>query len=89
MQVVNKTCKWSRNLLVDFVVMLDLASKVNCVYCSFSQRKIKCLFGLFSNKRISFLAQYEGCFYEKNCPRSNNKKDDYGVKKKSSNVTLS
>ena len=48
-----------------------------------------CLFGLFSSRIISIWAQYESCYYEKNCPRSNNKKDDYGVKKKSSNVTLS
>ena len=48
-----------------------------------------CLFGLFSSRIISIWAQYESCYYEKNCPRSNNKKGDYGVKKKSSNVTLS
>ena len=60
-----------------------------CLLQFLAKKDFKCLFGLFSNRIISFLAQYEGCFYEKNCPRSNNKKDDYGVKKKSSNVTLS
>ena len=53
------------------------------------KERLNVCLAFFSSRIISFLAQYEGCFYEKNCPRSNNKKDDYGVKKKSSNVTLS
>ena len=90
MQVVNNTFKWSGNLSVDFFVVLALASKVNCVYCSFSLRKIQCLFvWLFFLVEYFYLSSVGELLLQKNCPRSNNKKDDYGVKNKSSNVTLS
>ena len=66
MQVVNNTFKWSRNLSVDFVKMLDYASKVNCVYRSFSLRKIRCLFVWpLSSRIIPIWAQYESCYYNK------------------------
>ena len=90
MQVVNNTFKWSGNFPVDFFVTLALASKLNCVYCSFSLRKIQCLFvWLFFLVEYFYLSSVGELLLQKNCPRSNNKKDDYGVKNKSSNVTLS
>ena len=83
------TIKWSRNLSVDFVVMLDLASKLNCVYCSFSPKNFNvCLFGFFWQNNF-YLSSVGELLLQKTALVRMIKKDDYSVKNKSSNVTVS
>ena len=83
------TIKWSRNLSVDYVVMLDLASKLNCVYCSFSPKNFNvCLFGFFWQNNF-YLSSVGDLLLQKTALVRMIKKDNYSVKNKSSNVTVS
>ena len=88
-EIKKKTIKWSRNLSVYFVVMLDLASKLNCVYCSFSPKNFNvCLFGFFWQNNF-YLSSVGELLLQKTALVRMIKKDDYSVKNKSSNVTVS
>ena len=89
LKLKKNTIKWSRNLSVDFVVMLDLASKLNCVYCSFSPKNFNvCLFGFFWQNNF-YLSSVGELLLQKTSLVRMIKKDDYSVKNKSSNVTVS
>ena len=89
LKLKKNTIKWSRNLSVDFVVMLDLASKLNCVYCSFSPKNFNvCLFGFFWQNNF-YLSSVGELLLQKTALVRMIKKDDYSVKNKSSNVTVS
>ena len=89
LKLKKNTIKWSRNLSVDFVVMLDLASKLNCVYCSFSLKNFNvCLFGFFWQNNF-YLSSVGELLLQKTALVRMIKKDDYSVKNKSSNVTVS
>ena len=88
LKLKKNTIKWSRNLSVDFVVMLDLASKLNCVYCSFSPKNFNvCLFGFFWQNNF-YLSSVGELLLQKTALVRMIKKDDYSVKNKSSNVTV-
>ena len=88
LKLKKNTIKWSRNLSVDFVVMLDLASKLNCVYCSFSPKNFNvCLFGFFWQNN-SYLSSVGELLLQKTALVRMIKKDNYSVKNKSSNVTV-
>ena len=89
LKLKKNTIKWSRNLSVDFVVMLDLASKLNCVYCSFSPKNFNvCLFGFFWQNNF-YLGSVGELLLQKTVLVRMIKKDNYSVKNKSSNVTVS
>ena len=69
--------------------MLDLASKLNCVYCSFSPKNFNvCLFGFFWQNNF-YLSSVGELLLQKTALVRMIKKDDYSVKNKSSNVTVS
>ena len=89
LKLKKNTIKWSRNLSVDFVVMLDLASKLHCVYCSFSPKNFNVyLFGFFWQNNF-YLSSVGELLLQKTALVRMIKKDDYSVKNKSSNVTVS